>query len=322
MMHNFELRHSFKGLKDEFVLVPHTDKTNNLLIKNGGYFVYFGKQDKVKESEQVQLILDDDFPAELASDVLRTAEAFTTFYNKALGNVLEKKLMVQMTYTDVPRSEGGSFSLGGGAQNGQFAGIAMGPIDSLEMEQYRQKIRSFMAHEMGHIWQSNLGQDNMRWMNEGGAEVLSHVGMKQLGMMTEKEFIDFLNGCIAESIKDLKQTSLKAPHRNGFEKLNYSGGTIVLWAACNATDSDGKKDDIFDLYKKLNNFRQDSLVLFPKQCLQATFSSLGMKDQVINGIDYFVNQKHEHPQNALIDLFKLAGVKYEVIADSLIIVEE
>jgi len=319
MMHGFNLKYSFIGLESEYVLVPNSEKTTDVLIKDSGYFVYFGDKEYIVETETVQLILDTDFPVELRDVILPNVEKFITFYDKELGEVLEHKLMVQITYTDEPRAGGETFSIGGGAQSGQFCGVAAGPIDSTEIEKLTRRIRAFLAHEMGHIWQSNLGSDNMRWVNEGGAEILSHLGMKRLGMLTEVEFNTFLNKYLAESIEDLKQTSLETPHRNGFEKLNYSGGTIVLWAACKATEGDGKADDIYKMTREINKFSQDSLQRYPKECLNYVFNSLGVKENVIKEINDFIITKHESPQKAFKELFEVTGLQYETFGDSLVI---
>lgn len=319
MMHGFNLKYSFVGIENEYILVPNSDKTTDVPIKDSGYFVFFGDKKHIQETETVQLILDTDFPVELGELILPNAEKFVSFYNKELGEVLENKLMVQITYDEKPRGKKETFSIGGGAQSGQFCGIASGPIDSTEIDTQRKKIRAFMAHEMGHIWQSSLGSDNMRWFNEGGAELLSHVGMKRLGLLTQEEFNTFLNKYLAESIEDLKQSSLETPHRNGFEKLNYSGGTIVLWAACKATEGDGKADDIYKMSREVNKISRDSLLRFPKECLNNVFISLGIKENVIKEINDFIITKHENPKKAFEELFEVTGLQYEAFGDSLVI---
>jgi len=322
MMHNFELKYSFFGLENESILVPNSELTEDVLINGQGYFVFFGDQDKIEENETVSLILDSDFPKELREDIITNAEKFVTFFNRELGEVLDDKLMIQITYTNKPRVKGETFNIGGGAQSGQFMGIATGPIDSAKIRETRQRVRAFMAHEMGHIWQTSLGNDNMRWFNEGGAEMFSHVAMNRLGIMTKKEFNTFLNKYVTESIEDLKQVSLKCPHQQGFERLNYSGGTVVLWAICKAISKENESNDIYKLDRELRKFSQDSLLRFPRECLNATFASFGMNDDEILGIDYFINTKHENPQKAYLDLFELTGVEYEVYRDSLVIKDQ
>jgi hypothetical protein len=319
MMHNFNLKYSFIGLDNEYVLVPNSEKTSDVPIKGSGYFVFFGDKENILETETVQLILDTDFPAEFRDDILTNAEKFVTLYNKELGEVLEDKLMVQITYTEKPMAGRESFSMAGGAQSGQFSGIATGPVDTTDINKQSQRIRAFMAHEMGHIWQPHLGIDDMRWVNEGGAEILSHIGMKRLGMLTEKEFNAFLNKYLSQSINELKHTSLESPHRNGFEELNYSGGTIVLWAACNATQLDGKAVDFYRMNRELSKFSQDSLQRYPKACLNSVFNSLGMNEEVIKGINNFIVTKHVNPQKAFKELFELTGLPYETKEDSLVI---
>lgn len=322
MMHNFELKYSFVGLENEYILVPNSEKTEDVLINGQGYYVFFGEQDKIEENETVTLILDSDFPNELREDILSVAEKFVTFYNQELGEVLNDRLMIQLTYTHEPRVKGESFGIGGGAQSEQFMGIAMGPIDSAKIKETKQRVRAFMAHEMAHIWEKSIGNDNMRWFSEGGVEMLSHVGMKRLGFMTEKEFNTFLNKYVTESIEDLAKVSLELPHRQGFERLNYSGGTIALWAICKSISKKNEANDIYKLNRELHKFSEDSLSKFPKECLNATFASLGMNDDEILGIDYFINTKHENPQKAYVDLFELTGVEYEVYGDSLVIKEQ
>lgn len=321
MMHGFDLRYSFIGLNNEGVLIPNSDATKDIAIKNPGYFVFFGNREMITESELVQLILDNDFPTPLRGDVLSIAEKFTTLYNQEFGEVLDGKLMLQLTYNKNSRITGKGFGLGGGAQNGQFAGVMTGSIDSIGIEKATMVLRAFMAHEMGHIWQPSVGNDNMRWMNEGGAEIISHRGMVRLGMLTETEFIAFLNKYLVESIVDLEKVSLEAPHQKGYQQLNYSGGSLAVWAACAAIDGENKSDNIFKMNRELAKFSQDSLIRFPKDCIASTFTKLGINQKALNGIDRFVNTKHENPQDAYAKLFDLTGVKYEVKEDSIYIVE-
>ncbi|MDE0770828.1 MAG: hypothetical protein OSB25_01320 [Salibacteraceae bacterium] len=321
MMHNFDLRYSFIGLKDESILVPNSDSTEDIAIKGSGYFVFFGNRDMITESEQVQLLLDNDFPSSLRADVLSTAEKFMTLYNKEFGKVLNGKLMIQMTYDKNSRNAGKGFGIGGGAQNGQFAGIMSGSFDSIPIAKVTMKLRTFMAHEMGHIWQSHIGMDDMRWMNEGGAEIISHRGMVRLGMLTEKGFNTFLNKYLVESIEDLQKVSLEAPHKKGYEQLNYSGGSLAVWAACAAIDGDNKSDNIFKMNRELAKFSKDSLTRFPKDCIASTFTKLGMNQEKIDGIDHFINTKHKNPQDAYAKLFDLTGIPYKIKGDSIFIVE-
>ena len=321
MMHGFDLRYSFIGLKDESILIPNSDSTKDIAIKGPGYFVFFGNRDMITESEQVQLLLDNDFPSSLRADVLSTAEKFTTLYNKEFGEVLDGKLMVQLTYDKNSRNASKGFSIGGGAQNGQFAGVMTGSIDSIGIEKATMKLRAFIAHEMGHIWQPYVGNDNMRWMNEGGAEIISHRGMVRLGMLTETEFITFLNKYLVESIVDLEKFSLEAPHQEGYEQLNYSGGSLAVWAACTAIDGENKSDNIFKMNRELAKFSKDSLIRFPKYCIASTFTKLGMNQEKIDGIDHFINTKHKNPQDAYAKLFDLTGIQYEVKGDSIFIME-
>ena len=145
MMHNVDLKYSFFGLENEHIMVPNTEKKVDVPIQGQGYFVFFGDKDKIVETETVQLILDSDFPKELRDDILPNAEKFVTFYNNELGEVLDDKLIIQISYTDMPRDGSEKFELGGGAQNGQFSGIATGPIDSTNIEKEARGIKSFIA---------------------------------------------------------------------------------------------------------------------------------------------------------------------------------
>tara|TARA_B110001450_G_C17620815_1_gene481150 strand:+ start:78 stop:1475 length:1398 start_codon:yes stop_codon:yes gene_type:complete len=320
MMHHFNLNYSFYGLDNESIIVPGTSNPVDVPINGQGYFVYFGDQSFVTETSTVQLILDEDFPVTLREEILPNAEKFTSFYNRELGEeVLDGKLMVQMNYSKTPRDGTNGFNIGGGAQNSQFSGLAKGPVDSTETEKLTKKIRAFMAHEMGHIWQPLLGADNMRWVSEGGAEILSHVAMTQLGMMTNEEFNTFLNKYIAESITALKEVSLENPHHYGHEQLNYSAGTIAIWSACKAVGGNTDNDIIFKMNRELGKFSRDSLNLHPKECLKALFTSLGMKEEAIEGINNFVNIKHDNPIEAYKVLFDNTGVNYQILGDSLII---
>ena len=113
-----------------------------------------------------------------------------------------------------------------------------------------------------------------------------------------------------------------AAGHTSIERLNYSGGTIALWAICKSISKKNEANDIYKLNRELHKFSEDSLSKFPKECLNATFASLGMNDDEILGIDYFINTKHENPQKAYVDLFELTGVEYEVYGDSLVIKEQ
>ncbi len=68
--------------------------------------------------------------------------------------------------------------------------------------------------------------------------------LKALNMITAEKLKEFLNKCLQESVNSLKETSLQ-PQLSGHPELNYTVGTLLLYAAESATSEDGVKDNIF-----------------------------------------------------------------------------
>jgi hypothetical protein len=226
--------------------------------------------------------------------------------------------MIQMTYeTDTTVQ----YLIGGNAQNNQFSGKARGTVAEEDVEELVLMNKAFLAHEMAHIWQVKLGEDNMRWYAEGGADLLSYRAMIDMDIMKEDYLINRINECFTESKTELEKTSLEAPQIQGYPQLNYTAGMLTLIAAEFATAADGTRDDIFKIDRELGKTSIDSLNNFPQEAFNKTLISLGATQESVSAIEYFIHNKHENPHKAYMNLFNKTGVKYEVNEDRLLIRE-
>lgn len=309
---------TFKGAKDEKIIIPGESKTENVSIPDLGSFVFFGSKDAVEETENLQLIIDDDFPQSIQKHIAPTVKRVMSYYDKNLRHAIEKKLMIQMTYeTDTTVQ----YLIGGNAQNNQFSGKARGTVAEEDVEELVLMNKAFLAHEMAHIWQVKLGEDNMRWYAEGGADLLSYRAMIDMDIMKEDYLINRINECFTESKTELEKTSLEAPQIQGYPQLNYTAGMLTLIAAEFATAADGTRDDIFKIDRELGKTSIDSLNNFPQEAFNKTLISLGATQESVSAIEYFIHNKHENPHKAYMNLFNKTGVKYEVNEDRLLIRE-
>ena len=320
MGNNFSPTYIFNPLPNESILVPGNPIVSNSSVKTNTkrLVVYFGSKESINEGENIISIIGKTFPSELKKAYLPFVEKCASFYNQQIRNALNEKLTILLSH-QVWEKDG--YSFGGGAQEFQIIAKSFGNNKNGVDEERIKKMRLFFAHEMAHLWQTNLGNDDARWFNEGEAELLSLYAMEGLGLITFEDIIRILSENIQESIKGLKNTSLFSSHLSKHPKLNYTAGLVVVYASMVATGADGKADDVFGLDKTLSSISQNDRQNNPMKSFKQTLSSLGATQKAIDEIQSFIYTKSVDPIPAYQKLFDATGVKYTKVDDKIIITQ-
>ena len=166
----------------------------------------------------------------------------------------------------------------------------------------------FFAHEMAHLWQTDLGSDNFRWFHEGGAELMSYYVMKELGLISEEDILKMLSENLKQSIEGLSEVSLEFCHINDFPKLNYTAGLLVTHSSIAATNAN--INDIFKLEEILSTFGKNERINKPFDVFSQALVTLGAKKESVETIQSFIKTKHKNPILAYEELFRITGVQY------------
>lgn len=136
----------------------------------------------------VDLIVDPQTPAHVARTLEQTLATLGKYYAQALGRPLRHRPLVMLT---VNGFEQPGLMSKGGAVGGQMV-LQLGGRALLEdTAGLRQRFASLVAHEMAHLWQSNIerggiGEDDA-WIHEGGAEALSLAALRNSGLLSATE---------------------------------------------------------------------------------------------------------------------------------------
>ncbi len=309
----FDPVYSFVGVADETIIVPGQERgaVTRIDIPSNGLFAYFGTVNGLRETEHVLSLLDDDFPKAFADDYVSSVEALALLYDRQLRDALPGKLVIMVSYQEAP-----AIGFGGGAQNFQIMAKAMGPeAPSVGV----RKMRLFFAHEMAHIWQARLGNDDARWFSEGEANLLALRSLERLDYMTAEEVAADLTRNVADCIEGLRETDLLECHKNGRPDLNYSGGMLVLAAAVAATSLDGNPDDVFALDVALAALDDELRAGRPIEAFQTVVRSLGGTETAAGALRSFIVDRHEDPRLAVTTLFDATGLAYRLEGDAIVV---
>ena len=310
-MSTFRPEFQFLGFRDEIVLIPgyKNNRRQPIPFPQQGLFVFFGNRDGLIETTEVQTVLDDDFPSEWIGPYLRASNGFANLYNDQLGRANPGQLNMLVSFESDPRLGRPGFS--GGAQGDAIAAKVYCPTDrDPSHEQTVDRLRLFFAHEMGHIWQQNLGQDDARWFNEGEADLLAITACSQLGYLTPPQIAANLTKRVSPCLQAMTKTSLMDSHMNGFPQANYEGGGLALAAAVAATGADGVQDNVFDLDVELKKFPTEELREKPLQTFFAALRKLGATQTACDSIGEFITIKQDAPRQALIKMLDATGLDY------------
>lgn len=319
-MGGFRPEFQFLGFRDEVVLIPgyEPNHADPIAYPQQGLFVFFGNRDGLIETAEVRTVLDNDFPTEWIGLYLRASNGFANLYNDQLGRANPGKLNMLVSFESDPRMGRSGFS--GGAQGDAIAAKVYRPTDKdPSHEQTVDRLRLFFAHEMGHIWQQNLGQDDARWFNEGEADLLAITACSQLGYLTPAQIAANLTKRVSPCLQAMAKTSLMESHMNGFPQANYEGGGLALAAAVAATGADGVQDNVFDLDVELKTFPAEELANKPLPTFFAALRKRGATQAACDSIDEFITRKHEAPQQALIKMLDATGLDYSTENDQITI---
>ena len=310
-MSGFRPEFQFLGFRDEMVLIPgyENNRREPIAYPPQGLFVFFGNRDGLVNTEEIQTVLDDDFPSDLIGPYLRASNAFANLYNDQLGRANPGQLNMLVSFESDPRVGRSGFS--GGAQGDAIAAkVYSSPDRDQSHGQIVARLRLFFGHEMGHIWQQQLGNDDVRWFNEGEADLLSITACFQLGYITPQQIGANLTKRISPCLRAIEKTSLMECHMNGFPQANYDGGGLVIAAAVAATGADGVQNNVFDLDVELKTFPAGELKDEPCKTFFAALRKLGATQTACDSIDEFITQKHDAPRQALIKMLDATGLDY------------
>ena len=147
-----------------------------------------------------------------------------------------------------------------------------------------QKLYKLLAHEVAHLWNSQLYQHNDHgghaWMHEGGADAFAFRALRDVGIVTDEELSALEDQSFKLCKQKLKNYPLKdSAVRREFKNYYYCGEFIArvtevitgdslyaFWKKLFArADKNGsyKSNDYFDLLDK-NSKRQDIIRLLRK----------------------------------------------------------
>ncbi|MDA9946232.1 hypothetical protein N9E12_00120 [Candidatus Marinimicrobia bacterium] len=308
LMNNFSPTYFFKTMLNENIIVPGNPNISNSITQTQrkNLIAYFGDKEAMHEGDYVVSIIDKKFPRQLEKAYKPFVDKCVSLYNKKLGIRFDQKLNIFLSHT-LWDKEG--YGFGGGAQEFQILAKSFGDgseIGKIEIK----KMQLFFAHEMAHLWQTDLGNDNFRWFHEGGAELMSYYVLKELGLISEEDILKMLSENLKQSIEGLSEVSLEFCHINDYPKLNYTAGLLLTHASIIATNANDNINDIFKLEEILSTFGKNDRINKPFDVFSQALVTLGAKKESVETIQSFIKTKHKNPILAYEELFRITGVKY------------
>lgn len=150
-------------------------------------YVYFG-QGIVQSRAYGDVLIDKAIPEWAQETLEQVLDRLTSFYPIALGHPLRHKIPVMFA---VSPHAGETFSIKGGAVAGQIVFRFSGTSIYEDSEKKRAMLQQLIAHELAHIWQSDINgggaNPKQAWIHEGGAEMLAIAALHETQIWTEQQ---------------------------------------------------------------------------------------------------------------------------------------
>ncbi len=215
------------GLADEHVITPVLSAPGD-----AGY-AYFGPR-KPATAGAATLILDPRTPDWMAAMLLETTATISTFYEKAF----QRKLGYQpLLLLSIGNLEQPGLSVKGGAIGKQVVYRLEGKALMGGSPTVRQYCMELIAHELAHVWQSNVARGGIgekeAWIHEGGAEAIAVAALRQSGLFGKDEAALYASKLIDECAA-LKGSvdSYRGVYACGFKRFaDYDQDIFALWKA-------------------------------------------------------------------------------------------
>jgi hypothetical protein len=150
-------------------------------------YVYFG-QGAVQSRAYGDVLIDKAIPEWARETLEQVLDRLTSFYPIALAHPLRHKIPVMFA---VSPHAGETFSIKGGAVAGQIVFRFSGTSIYEDSEKKRSMLQQLIAHELAHIWQSDItgggANPKQAWIHEGGAEMLAIAALHEAQIWTEQQ---------------------------------------------------------------------------------------------------------------------------------------
>jgi hypothetical protein len=228
------------GLPGEHVIAPPLNR-----LDAGGMrgYAYFGPARAVA-GDVAAVLLDPATPAWMRETVLDVGAKMARYYEQAYQRKLQDELTIMLAVPDV---DGQGFSINGGATLGQLVYRAYGGGIVDDHPKKREMLAKTVAHEMAHIWQSNVARGGIGapdpWIHEGGAEAMALEGLRQTGIWSEAQVATYRAAKVASCDKlGGSVTSYEGIYACGLVRFDRIGVPIVaLWRSMmEATEAKGE----------------------------------------------------------------------------------
>lgn len=216
-----------RGLHGETVVAPGRPGTDL-----AGY-AYFGSG-RPAPMGRTMVIVDPLAPPWLLEVIQETSAKVSAFYEQAFQRPLLQAPLVAIAVTGFD-GKPGSMNMKGGASGGGITYRLQGQGLIEDHPRKRQYLASLVAHELAHLWQTNLkrggvGEDEP-WIHEGGAEALMLAALRATGIFTEEATEQYAQRLLKEcdQLKD-DLTVYRGVYACGFKRFNgYAIAPVPLW---------------------------------------------------------------------------------------------
>lgn len=226
---SMEVALHLRGLPGETVIAPRRPGTDL-----AGY-AYFGPGKPVRMGN-ADVIVDPHAPAWLRDTITDTTAKVSQFYEQAFQRKLTDTPLISVALTGFDGAPG-SISIKGGAVGGGVVYRLQGQGLIEDHPKRRAYIASQVAHEMAHVWQTNLARggigENEPWVHEGGAEAIMLEAMRSTGLFTA-EMADQYAQKLLKECEQLKDdvTVYRGLYACGFKRFHgYAIPAVPLWRA-------------------------------------------------------------------------------------------
>lgn len=215
------------GLAGENVITPALDAPGD-----AGY-AYFGPR-KPAAAGAATLVLDPRTPEWMASMLVETTTSISTLYETGFGRKLGYKPLLLLSIGDLDQP---GLSIKGGAIGKQIVYRLEGKALMGGSAKVRQYCMELIAHELAHIWQTNVARGGIgekeAWIHEGGAEAIALAALRQSGLFSEDEAALYASKLTDEcaSLKGSVDT-YRGVYACGFKRfVDYDQDIFALWKA-------------------------------------------------------------------------------------------
>ncbi|MDC1174111.1 hypothetical protein OAT67_01850 [Bacteriovoracaceae bacterium] len=306
------------GPLSEFILIPSKNEKIVILgnvyeknevnwtdIKGKGTYIYWGNNNPL-DTKRLVVVVDKKVPKWLSLAVNKNLPTLFDFYNRKIGIPLNFKPVVYLSY-EGEDEEG--LSNTGGTLPGLIQLTLRGKDWKKNNSESFEYLYKFLAHESAHLWNGqmfNYSDGKHSWMHEGGADAFAYRALRELKIVNDERYLEYLNASLNKCILGLngKYPLVESANNRAFKNYYYCGSTIGL-----ITEKSLKEGSLFDFWRSLFKQAKSNNQKYSDKDYLKNFDDLAKSNTVSKNLNTLIYGPSSNTGELLREMFKNLGVE-------------